>query len=313
MPVWQKRQATSDVSTTTTPPSRSGSPGPASSNSSPSSALQSTTYQSNTGSSSTSSPGSQTALSSAVTSMSTTTGSPASASLTRTSQTSAATVLSDALPIQPEITPALGIAGVILLGTGVALCLIGVKHKWLQTFLSTALLTSLAVLVLIVYVMTPPVQETIQGAYLVAIVATGLIFGSVSIVFKEITEGLGCLLGGFCLGMWFLCLSPGGLIKTTTGRAIMIATMCGVGFSLSFSRYTRQYGLIVLTSFAGAQVTIVGVDCFSRAGLKEFWLYIWGEFAAIYHGVSHPNGHRLEFERIPPKHQYIPDYSRHQS
>lgn len=195
--------------------------------------------------------------------------------MTQTGQTSTATVLSSPLPMKPEVTPAIGIAGVILIGTGVALCLIGVKHKWLQTFLSTALLTSLAVLVLIVYVMTPPVKQAIQGAYLVAIVATGLIFGSVSIVFKDITEGLGCLLGGFCLAMWFLCLSPGGLIKTIAGRAIMIAVMCGVGFSFSFSRYTRQYGLIVLTSFAGAQVTIIGVDCFSLAGLKEFWLYIW--------------------------------------
>ncbi|KAK5134919.1 hypothetical protein LTR08_006009 [Meristemomyces frigidus] len=32
---------------------------------------------------------------------------------------------------------------------------------------------------------------------------------------------------------------------------------------------------MVCTSFAGAQVAIIGVDCFSRAGLKEFWVYIW--------------------------------------
>ena len=112
---------------------------------------------------------------------------------------------------------------------------------------------------------------------MVAAVVTGLIFGALALVFKEVTDGLGCLLGGFCLSMWFLVLSPGGLILSTTGKAIMIAVFCLVFFALSFSQYTRSYGLILGTSFAGAQVTVIGVDCFSRAGLKEFWMYIWGE------------------------------------
>ncbi|KAK0947894.1 hypothetical protein LTR29_000795 [Friedmanniomyces endolithicus] len=181
----------------------------------------------------------------------------------------------DPLPITPTITPALGIAGCILIVTGAALCLIGIKHQWLYIFLSTALLASLAVTVLIIYVMNPPVRDAVQGAYMVAAVVTGLIFGALALVFKEVTDGLGCLLGGFCLAMWFLVLSPGGLISSTTGKAIMIAVFCLAFFALSFSQYTRSYGLILGTSFAGAQVTVIGVDCFSRAGLKEFWLYIW--------------------------------------
>jgi hypothetical protein len=36
----------------------------------------------------------------------------------------------EALPLQPEITPALGIAGVILIGTGLVYALIGIKSKW---------------------------------------------------------------------------------------------------------------------------------------------------------------------------------------
>jgi hypothetical protein len=183
----------------------------------------------------------------------------------------------DMLPIAPRITPALGITGVILMVAGVALCLIGIKHQWLHVFLSTAFLTGLAVTVLIIYVMNPPVKDAIQGAYMVAAVLTGLIFGALALIFTEVTEGLGCLLGGFCLGMWFLVLSPGGLIGSTTGRAIMIAVFCMVAFALYFSQYTRTYGLIVCTAFAGAQISILGIDCFSRAGLKEFWLYIWSE------------------------------------
>lgn len=34
------------------------------------------------------------------------------------------------LPLSPRITPALGIAGVVLIILGVAQCLIGIKNQW---------------------------------------------------------------------------------------------------------------------------------------------------------------------------------------
>lgn len=181
----------------------------------------------------------------------------------------------NALPIEPKITPAIGIAGAILLGTGIALCLVGIKRAWLHNFLSTGYLASLAVTVLIIYVMNPDHSNAIQGAYVVAAVVTGLIFGAVSLVFQEVTEGLGCMLGSFCFAMWILVLAPGGIIHSTAGRGILIGVITVAGFALSFSHYTRMYALLCCTSFAGATATILGVDCFSRAGLKEFWLFLW--------------------------------------
>lgn len=142
-------------------------------------------------------------------------------------------------------------------------------------FLSTAYLTSLATLVLIIYVINPPVKDAIQGAYFVGIFMSGIIFGGGALIFQDITEGLGCLLGGFALSMWFLTLKPGGLITSTGGKAIFIAAFCVVCWSLSFSHYTRAYGLIGSTSFAGSTALVLGIDCFSKAGLKEFWVYIW--------------------------------------
>lgn len=130
--------------------------------------------------------------------------------------------------------------------------------------------------VLIIYVMNPPVKDGIQGAFLVGIVITGLVFGTLSIIFPEITEGLGCLLGGFCLSMWLLVLKPGGLVTSASSKAIFISAFCVGIYALSFSHHTRPFGLIASTSFAGATAVVLGVDCFSRAGLKEFWLYIWG-------------------------------------
>ncbi|KAJ2972699.1 hypothetical protein NUW58_g9131 [Xylaria curta] len=179
------------------------------------------------------------------------------------------------LPIQPRLTPGWGIAGALLLISGATYTLIGIKNSWLHTFFSTAFLSGLSITVLIVYVMVPPVPAAIEGAYVVAAVVSGLILGGVATVFNEITEGLGCLLGGFCFSMWLLTLKPGGLLTSTPSKVIFIAAFSVGSYAFYFSRYTRAYALMGLMSFAGATVTVIGIDCFSRAGLKEFWAYIW--------------------------------------
>jgi hypothetical protein len=137
--------------------------------------------------------------------------------------------------------------------------------------------TSNSLQILIVYVINPPISNGMQGAYLTAAVITGVVFGGGSVIFPDVAEGLGCLLGGFCFSMWFMVLKPGGLITTTAGKAIFISTFTAAGFALYVSHYTRTYGIIGCASFAGATVIVIGIDCFSRAGLKEFWLYIWSK------------------------------------
>ncbi|TGJ81525.1 hypothetical protein E0Z10_g7232 [Xylaria hypoxylon] len=179
------------------------------------------------------------------------------------------------LPLDPRLTPGWGVAGALLLISGAAYTLIGIKNAWLHTYFSAAFLSGLSVTVLIVYVMTPPVPAAIEGAYVVAAVVTGLILGGAAIAFREITEGLGCLLGGFCVSMWLLTLKPGGLLPSTTSKVIFIAAFSVGSYGFYFSRYTRPYAQMGLMSFAGGTVTVIGIDCFSRAGLKEFWAYIW--------------------------------------
>lgn len=93
----------------------------------------------------------------------------------------------------PTVTPGYAVAGILLLLTGAAYTLIGIKNKMLHIGLSAAYLSSISVTVLVLYVMNPPVSNAIQGAYVVAAAMTGLILGGASIVFTEMTEGLGCL------------------------------------------------------------------------------------------------------------------------
>jgi hypothetical protein len=163
----------------------------------------------------------------------------------------------------------------LLLCTGAGYALIGIKNAWVHAFFSSAYLASLGTAVLILYVMTLPVSDTIQGAYVVAVAMTGIVLGGAATVFKEITEATGCLLGGFCVSMWLLCLQPGGLVTGTSAKVVFIACFTVAAFAFYFSHYTRAYALISMISFAGATVTVLGIDCFSRAGLKEFWAYVW--------------------------------------
>ena len=159
--------------------------------------------------------------------------------------------------------------------SGLAYLLIGIKNRSIQIFLSSAYLTSFSITVLIVYVMSPPISIAVQGAYFVAAFMTGALFGAGSLIFPEVTEGLGCILGGVCLSMWLLVLKPGGTLTGTVSKIVFVLAF-GVGiWSLSFFQRTRPYGLIGATSFSGATAVVLGIDCFSRAGLKEFWLYIW--------------------------------------
>ncbi|KEF61287.1 uncharacterized protein A1O9_02852 [Exophiala aquamarina CBS 119918] len=181
----------------------------------------------------------------------------------------------DNLPWEPTITPALGIAGVFLIVLGSIYALIGVKSRWVQIFLSTGFLASTATAALVEYVMHPPVTNAIQGGFFVAIFMTGLVFGAGALVFKEFTEGFGCLLGGFSFSMWLLTLKAGGLITNPVGKGVFIGVFCILAWALSFSSYTRPYALIGSTSFSGATAFVLGIDCFTRAGMKEFWFYIW--------------------------------------
>ena len=170
---------------------------------------------------------------------------------------------------------ALGFGGALLIITGTLLAFVGIQHKLLYICLSTVYLVCLSITVLIIYVMNPPVSDAVQGAYLVGIVVPGLIFGGGAMVFSNLTEGLGCMLGGFALSMWLLCLKAGGLLTNTTSIVIFICVFSAVVFSTAYVNFFQPYTLIFSLAFSGATAIVLGIDCFSRAGLKEFWVYIW--------------------------------------
>ncbi|KAI3399850.1 hypothetical protein diail_5361 [Diaporthe ilicicola] len=186
------------------------------------------------------------------------------------------TIAAGELPLKPRITPGFSVAGAILMLTGTAYTLIGIKTRWLHCFLSAGYLSAIGVTVLILYVMNPPIKDGVQGAYVVAATGTGLLLGGGALVFKDVTECLACLLGGFCLAMWLLTLKEGGLLGPGgAGVTIFIAVFAAAGFAGYFSRWTRAQFMITCISLSGATAVVIGIDCFSRAGLKEYWAWVW--------------------------------------
>lgn len=64
------------------------------------------------------------------------------------------TATPNTLPLNPEITPAFAVGGILLVLTGAAYTLIGIKNKLVHVFFSAAYLGAVSVTVLILYVCT---------------------------------------------------------------------------------------------------------------------------------------------------------------
>jgi hypothetical protein len=115
------------------------------------------------------------------------------------------------------------------------------------------------------------------AGYVCAAIATGAVMGGLSSPFAQITEGVGCFLTGFCVSMWFLSLVDGGLIKSRAGKMVFIIAMSGAFGAFALLRFTRHRMLLFGIPFIAATALVLGIDCFTLAGMKEFWIYIWGE------------------------------------
>lgn len=195
----------------------------------------------------------------------------------------AVTIPAGQLPLKPAITPGLSVGGVVLMISGAAYAMIGIKTRWLHCFCSVGFLAALGVTVLILYVMNPPISNAVQAGYVMAALATGALLGGASLIFKDVLECLACLLGGFCLAMWLLTLRAGGLIGSGgAGVVIFICAFSVAGLGGFFSRWTREYFMIACIAFSGSTAVVIGIDCFTRAGLKEFWAWIWDVNANLF-------------------------------
>jgi len=128
----------------------------------------------------------------------------------------------------------------------------------------------------------------------------GIAGGAIAIFFwKGARYGIGAW-GGFAFALWVQCFHNGGVIKTIGLRWVLYIVCGAVGFILSTIPKIHYHVLLISTAIVGATSFILGVDCFTTAGLKEF--YIWNiGFPGLFpkfvnNGIKFPVSQTMQIE-----------------
>ena len=83
---------------------------------------------------------------------------------------------------------------------------------------------------------------------------------------------MSCALGGFVFALFLEACKANGLIETIGLRYILYVALGTIAFSLSCHPRLQSYLLIGSSAHVGATATILGIDCFTKANLKEFYI-----------------------------------------
>ncbi|GAA5852923.1 hypothetical protein JCM3766R1_004897 [Sporobolomyces carnicolor] len=191
-------------------------------------------------------------------------------------------------PVKPSQRPTLdtridatfGILGGLLIVSGLALGSVGTLHRRSASFLSGTYAGALVVGLLIVHFAlvgreTGP-KSVIRGVFLLASIVAGLVSGAFCFLFHRAGELLESSLAGFVLGATVLCTRSDSLIRPVGLRYILLLALSAVFFVLSSIPRLAVPLVLVSTSLLGAIAVVVGIDCFTTAGLKEFYVYSFG-------------------------------------
>ncbi|KAF9270137.1 hypothetical protein L218DRAFT_888504 [Marasmius fiardii PR-910] len=179
--------------------------------------------------------------------------------------------------LDTRLDPAFGVLGAILIITGLPSAFWGHKNRWTSFFLIGFYTLSLVCFVLIlkfgVLPAVNPPNKTVRGMFVLASSVAGIAGGAISIFFwKAARYGIGAW-GGFAVGLWVQCFRDGGLIKPIGFRWILYIGCAVVGFTLCTIPKIHYHVLLCSTAIVGASAMMLGIDCFTAANLKEF--YVW--------------------------------------
>lgn len=136
-----------------------------------------------------------------------------------------------------------------------------------------------------------PPSSTLRGMFVLSSFVAGVAGGGFAIFFWQATKYLIGAWGGLAFGLWVQCFRDGGLIRPVGIRWLLFISMwryspcerlslmhcavCAViGFVLCTIPKIHYQVLLVATAIVGSTAVILGVDCFTTAGLKEVRLVI---------------------------------------
>ncbi|TFK83056.1 hypothetical protein K466DRAFT_603190 [Polyporus arcularius HHB13444] len=210
----------------------------------------------------------------------------------------------DYTKLDTHIDGAFGALGALLILTGLPSAFLGHKNRWSSFFLVGFYTLSLVCFVLIlrfgvIQAINPP-NKTLRGLYVLSSGVAGVAGGGIAIFFWKAAKYFIGAWGGFAFALWLQCFRDGGLIGPLGFRWIMYIAISVVGFVLCTVPKLHYYIMLTSTAFVGATAFMLGVDCFTTAGLKEF--YVWNiGFDALFtkytqHGIKFPVTQVMQIE-----------------
>lgn len=160
--------------------------------------------------------------------------------------------------------------------SGAVYTVFGMQKRWIHCFFSFAFLVAMAITALELLLVSTPISDARQGGFIVGVIAGGAAGGGLATLRPTFFHCFGSVLGGFCFAMWLLTLKQSSLLgQDTLKNSIFLAAFSLVSLGFYCNTRTRHYLVMFSSCFSGATAFIIGVDCVSCAGLKEFWAWTW--------------------------------------
>ncbi|EPQ32324.1 uncharacterized protein PFL1_00520 [Pseudozyma flocculosa PF-1] len=199
-----------------------------------------------------------------------------SAAPSATAPAAAASSTSQKLPLNTEIDPAFGVLGALLLITGLPMTFYGHRNRWSSYFIagyySLGLITICIILKAGVESAVNPPTQAVRGLFLLATIIAGAVGGILCIVFWRSAALLASGLGGFMLGLFLQSVRSGGLIGSLGLRYVLYVPLFAIFFALSCAERIHSLVLALSTAITGATAVTLAIDCYTRMGLKEFYI-----------------------------------------
>lgn len=155
-----------------------------------------------------------------------------------------------------------GIAGALLIILGFILCFFGIRF-----FRLTMFMIGFYFFANITYVSMANAGVTSSAWLLIISIVVGIIGGMLLVFCSRLGVAVLGALALYSLGLWILGWKSGGLISSTTGRAILLGVLAVIGFIFGFIR--EHDTVIIGTAILGAYSLIAGVDFYAHTGFVQ--------------------------------------------
>ncbi|KAG0336543.1 hypothetical protein BG004_008004 [Podila humilis] len=158
-----------------------------------------------------------------------------------------------------NITVQAGIAGAILIVAGLLLCFFGYR-----LFHVTMFLIGFYFFGNVSYIGMSNGGVTNSTLLLVISIVVGILGGLLLVCCSRLGVAVLGALALYSLGLWILGWKSGGLIPSSTGRAIFLGVLAAVGFIFGFIR--ERETVIIGSALVGAYSTVIGIDMYAHTG-----------------------------------------------